>query len=302
MRCNICERIFSNEGSLIKHSKTCEFINSNKDEIIDLYVNKLYSINELKKKFRVGGQTISDILGDKKRLFSESMKVAHKKFPDKFKHSEESKDKIRKKRIEYMKNNPDATAWRKSNLSYPESLFLKKMLELKWDEKYAILREFCIFPYYIDFAFPNNKLAVEIDGSQHLIPDRKNKDEQKDKLLIENGWSVVRVTEKEIKTNMSYVITFIENKLNGNVLSELFSIGVYSNSDKHKKKEKDTFGYTKSVFKNILKQRRVKRPNIEELKKNIEENGYVKTGLIYGVSDNAIRKWLKFYERTGYEN
>jgi len=42
-----------------------------------------------------------------------------------------------------------------------------------------------------------------------------------------------------------------------------------------------------------LKQRKVERPDKETLLKDIEELGYKGTGRKYGVSDNAIRKWLK---------
>lgn len=43
-----------------------------------------------------------------------------------------------------------------------------------------------------------------------------------------------------------------------------------------------------------LRKRKVEeRPTIEILKKEINELGYCGTGRKYGVSDNAIRKWLK---------
>jgi len=38
---------------------------------------------------------------------------------------------------------------------------------------------------------------------------------------------------------------------------------------------------------------KVIRPTMKILIGQINELGYVKTGKIYGVSDNAIRKWLK---------
>ena len=42
------------------------------------------------------------------------------------------------------------------------------------------------------------------------------------------------------------------------------------------------------------KQRKVKdRPTHEELKKLLSTNSYCAVGKMYGVSDNAIRKWLK---------
>jgi len=42
-----------------------------------------------------------------------------------------------------------------------------------------------------------------------------------------------------------------------------------------------------------VKQRKIKRPDKETLLKDIEELGYTGTGRKYGVSDNAIRKWIK---------
>jgi transposase-like protein len=43
--------------------------------------------------------------------------------------------------------------------------------------------------------------------------------------------------------------------------------------------------------------RRVKRPPYEQLLAEIEETNYCAVGRKYGVSDNAVRKWVKFYER-----
>ena len=49
---------------------------------------------------------------------------------------------------------------------------------------------------------------------------------------------------------------------------------------------------------NKLKTRLVKnRPSKEQLLKEIEETNYCAVGRKYGVSDNAIRKWLKFYDK-----
>lgn len=46
-----------------------------------------------------------------------------------------------------------------------------------------------------------------------------------------------------------------------------------------------------------LRRRKVVRPDKETLLKEIQDMGYVKTGKKYAVSDNAIRKWLKSYEK-----
>jgi len=45
-------------------------------------------------------------------------------------------------------------------------------------------------------------------------------------------------------------------------------------------------------------QRKVERPSYQQLLQEIKEFGYSGTGRKYKVSDNSIRKWVKFYENT----
>jgi hypothetical protein len=45
-----------------------------------------------------------------------------------------------------------------------------------------------------------------------------------------------------------------------------------------------------------LERRKVERPPYEQLMREIEETSYLAVGRKYGVSDNAIRKWVRFYE------
>lgn len=48
-----------------------------------------------------------------------------------------------------------------------------------------------------------------------------------------------------------------------------------------------------------LNSRRVERPPIEQIQKDVDELGYVGTGRKYGVTDNAIRKWLELKKNKG---
>jgi hypothetical protein len=43
--------------------------------------------------------------------------------------------------------------------------------------------------------------------------------------------------------------------------------------------------------------RKVERPPHDQLVREVKENGYLATGRRYGVSDNAVRKWIRQYER-----
>ncbi len=44
-------------------------------------------------------------------------------------------------------------------------------------------------------------------------------------------------------------------------------------------------------------ERKVERPPYEQLLEEIEATSYLAVGRRYGVSDNAVRKWVRWYER-----
>lgn len=182
-----------------------------KEKIIDDYVNKKFSIRDLMKLYNVKSKEyICNLLGELKRNPSQATKIAHERYPERFLHSEETKNIIREKRLAFMKEHPEQTAWRMKNQSYPEKMFEKFLKEKGYADKYLIQREYSVFPYFIDFAFVDLKIAIEIDGSQHLLEERKEKDRQKDNLLQEQGWKVIRIAENVVKTDWE----LIENMLN----------------------------------------------------------------------------------------
>jgi hypothetical protein len=68
-------------------------------------------------------------------------------------------------------------------------------------------------------------------------------------------------------------------------------------NNKLKKQKEKIENKNKHYFNLSISQRKVKRPKYEILKQEINDFGYTGTGKKYGVSDNAIRKWIKFYEK-----
>ena len=58
-------------------------------------------------------------------------------------------------------------------------------------------------------------------------------------------------------------------------------------------------GLTDRQSLEILKQRRVERPPFDILLEEVNKLGYVGTGKKYGVSDNAIRAWIKWFNKYG---
>lgn len=267
-----------------------------KQEIINDYKNNYLSYKEIKEKYNIKSNLyVQKLLKDVVRSFSEAGKIAHKKYPEKFKQSEEAKDKLRQARLKYMKEHPEDTAWRKRNEpSYPEKCFIKFLQEKEIDKMFLIEREYSVFPYFIDFAFPDIKLAIEIDRSQHLQKDRKQKDKEKDKLLKSQGWSIIRFTENIVKTDWDLLYNTISPYLQGKTGYE--KVGILKSPKVKEKAIRDVNGKTEKQKLAYLNQRKVKnRPTKEELLELIKTKSFTSIGKTYGVTDNTIRSWCKDY-------
>ncbi len=61
--------------------------------------------------------------------------------------------------------------------------------------------------------------------------------------------------------------------------------------------DKEKIRNEKKEYKPKLKLRKIERPSKETLISEVSEIGYSATGRKYGVSDNAIRQWLKYYNK-----
>jgi transposase-like protein len=46
-----------------------------------------------------------------------------------------------------------------------------------------------------------------------------------------------------------------------------------------------------------LARRKVPRPSYDQLKEDLSTMSFLAVGRKYGVSENAVRKWLRWYER-----
>ena len=262
----------------------------------DYWYNGL-SLRGLSEKYHINSYSYIKryVLENKVRNYSEANKLAHKLHPEAFKHSEEAKKKMSEKRCAWMKLHPEKTAWRLKNMSYPEKCFQILLEENKLNEKYLIYREYSVFPYFIDFAFVDEKLAIEIDGSQHLEYERKERDKKKDELLYSEGWRVLRITAHEIMKNKDNVLSVLLSMLNSKAI-KYEKVGIFKAPKKDTRKKKGPDGKTEKQREAALRSRKVKWPNKEDLFELIQNKSFCEIGRMYGVTDNAVRKWCKCYE------
>ena len=116
--------------------------------------------------------------------------------------SDENRERMSKKIRSYLDVNPESVGWRhhgawKVKESYPEKYFREVFESHGLKGQFA--QEYSIKRFSIDFAFPDIQVAVEIDGSQHRLPENIERDKRRDEELAELGWETIRVDWKRFK-------------------------------------------------------------------------------------------------------
>jgi|688.fasta_scaffold470407_1 very-short-patch-repair endonuclease len=107
----------------------------------------------------------------------------------------------------------------KTNRSKPEEIFYSWILNDEYLSLLNIEEKKPFGKYFLDFAFIDFKIDVELDGIQHLRSKESiDHDILRDKFVIENGWIPYRISVSEfykdkIKTieNLKYFIESLKN-------------------------------------------------------------------------------------------
>lgn len=298
MKCRYCGKDFP---YVIHHEHSCSKFHKMRDEIVKLYVGQSMSGTDVATELGLPRSGLFDFLRTEGivRTSSESGMAGHRRYPESFRHTEETRKILREKHLDFMKRNPLMTPWRHQT-SYPEELFASGLTWSGLTEAYLIEREKCFFPYYVDFAFVNEMLAVEVDGSQHQNPKQKESDLNKDQLLNEQGWTVLRITAKEILTNLPGCVEKVRDTLRLHQNNPTTTrIGFHSKPTGYQKKVRMSNGLTPEREAYLLQSRKIVRPNLCILVEDVECLGYEGTGRKYGVCGNVIKKWIICYEKYG---
>jgi very-short-patch-repair endonuclease len=74
-------------------------------------------------------------------------------------------------------------------------------------------RQHIIGPYIADFVCLSSKLVIELDGAYHQLPEQQVSDEQRTEWLNQNGYRVLRFTNKELFNNIDEVLRKIEDSI-----------------------------------------------------------------------------------------
>lgn len=171
------------------------------------------------------------------------IKNPNRKLPDLNKcKSEEFRRKVSERMKERHRLGLAATFQNRKNVphSYPEN-WLIDVLKNNFNQieniDYETERPF--YRFFLDFAWPEKRLCIEIDGELHRYEKQQNNDKEKDRLLKEDGWKELRLKWGYINSNKIEAIKLIENFLNetGDITIPLYKTKREIWEEQHKENE-----------------------------------------------------------------
>lgn len=307
-------------------------------------------------------QAIAETLGSAsrntihKRLSSLGLKTNNPSHP----MPEEAKKKLSEKRKEWIRNNPDKHPWRSSNKF--KSVPCEKVKDWLKANNIEFIPEMEIqctdgHTYYMDIAFPDKKVGLEVNGNQHYNRDGTLKPyyQQREDLIKAQGWELLQIhyslcfnlekvqqivnqvfsgqtkeffdykkylEEREIikakiKQPKTCPVCGVEISRGAKTCKKCWKRPLFGEYNKPKKERKfsncldcecrisKSSCRCKACASKIRENKKTRKCTKEELVKLINEMPMVKVGRLFGVSDNAIRKWCYSYgiilpNRVGY--
>jgi very-short-patch-repair endonuclease len=219
------------------------------------------------------------------------------------KHTKEAKEKIRKARIEYLKKNKCGTAWHnksKGLMSYGEEVLHNIFAKEGIYKKYDVVNEFPVYPYFIDFAFINERVAVEFDGKCHFENGNKRieHDIKRDEYLKNKGWRIYRIPYFELNSfKIKDLIIFLDKKKEKKFSDNLITYNKI-------KERKEELNVQKRKETEQKKKEQINNIKTELLNSLIDFSkfGWVeKASKIIGITPQKVNVWMKKNMKEFYE-
>lgn len=184
LNCKYCGKLCKNKMSIRAHERTCPS-NPNRKYVSHTIGHTAWNKGLTKET--------SVIMQNMAKNISVTMKGR-----EGHKHTEETKRRISEIRKQQIANNGGIwwSSRSKCKRSYAEE-WTKRVLEnesvdIEFKEEYHIGK------WFLDFAWPDRKIGLEIDGEQHEWPERKQMDKEKDAYCASQGWKILRLKWADI--------------------------------------------------------------------------------------------------------
>ena len=92
-------------------------------------------------------------------------------------------------------------------MSLPEVLLWRELRKRPGGFKFR--RQCPIAPYTLDFACLETRLAIEVDGEAHDRGNAPERDEERDRVLAQKGFAVLRIPARDVLNDVESVVNGI---------------------------------------------------------------------------------------------
>lgn len=101
----------------------------------------------------------------------------------------------------------------RANMPLPEIILWSKLKGRGIGQKFR--RQYSVGAFVLDFCCPILKLAIEVDGDSHYSDEGRIKDEERQKIIENYGFTFLRFTNNEITENLDGVLSEIARFIQG---------------------------------------------------------------------------------------
>ncbi len=89
----------------------------------------------------------------------------------------------------------------------------KRLAQALQGKKWPFKQNHTLEGYEVDFWFPGYRLVIEVDGFTHLSTKQRRLDQSKDHFLMDRGILVIRISNQQIRENLSECLAEIEQMI-----------------------------------------------------------------------------------------
>lgn len=192
--CPFCKSIFRTRRLMYEHKKQCDL---NENSCVQKYIID----NNGKRKLAPGCHAWNKGLSKKtdKRIEKSAKTLSDGYTTGRLVNvnagttlSEEQKKKISISRKKYLEEHPDKVPYLINHHSNGDSFPEKYFKEVFDNEHIDYKQNYYQCGYFLDFAWPDKKIYLEVDGEQHYVDKRiVEHDKVRTKKLLENGWTCI---------------------------------------------------------------------------------------------------------------
>lgn len=212
--------------------------------------------------------------------------------------SSETRKKISEKMKKWLRDNPNKHIWRRKRnyISQPCEVFKNYLRSKNIDFVAEYSPNIGDRNFSLDIAFPEKKIAIEINGNQHYNECGSLKEyyQQRHDLLVSDGWVV-----HEIHYSVCYSEEKLERIINNLTISQEFERHFPIKPEKPKNYCScgEIIGKSSKECRACFhyKRRVIAWPTSSEMQLLLDNKPMASIAKTLGVSDNAVRKFCRRY-------